>query len=490
MSHFRVGQAAIVPSRQYNVATYAAGTACLLAPLIVVAIYTLNLFYRTGAPFWDAGLYAHFATFSDGWPMLWPDVLHRLPEAPRTTFFSIHFMPIFYVTSALHQLVPWLTPAAWLSVLQGAWTGLIGLAVFILCAPSNRLAFAVAVAITTAFCGPMLAAIGFPHPELAIPAFFLVFVALRSIGYRTSAYVALALCFSVREDAGLHVAGPLFLLAAAQWMAGDGRCRSNAIAALTGVAYSLAALALQHFGFPDEMSHLERMYLGKPLFAHLTWSLLYERGAEFAIGRAYALWPAALLALAALWRRDLMLLAGALAAVPWVLLHLIAVKHQGLVAYYSFPLIITIAWPAVVHGAAAIRLQFGVALLSVVLFVVCGGANHDRHPWRSLNAPEFGAIGSYERVLREAVGHRSEFGRLMLDSPAVSLIPEAANLDEWAWQWAMDQLPNPDVLIYLPGAYDWEDTERILVAAGLSHRCKLADTPFVVASRSGTSLCR
>jgi hypothetical protein len=124
------------------------------------------------------------------------------------------------------------------------------------------------------------------------------------------------------------------------------------------------------------------------------------------------------------------------------------------------------------------------------LFVVCGGANVDEAPWRSLGIPDFGAVGGYERALRDAVSHREEFGRLMLDGAVVSLIPEAAGLNEWTWQWAMDRLPNPNVVIYMQGARDGAEVMEIMKASSLTHRCKMAGTPFVVASRAGTSFCR
>ena len=125
----------------------------------------------------------------------------------------------------------------------------------------------------------------------------------------------------------------------------------------------------------------------------------------------------------------------------------------------------------------------------ILLFAAIGGVNLDRAPWRSLDTPNLPAIGLYERTLRQAAAHRGQFGRLMMDGAVISLVPEAAALDEWTAQWAVDNLPDPDVVIYLPAARDRIETEKLLAQLDLVHRCTLPDTPFVVASRSGTSLC-
>jgi len=173
---------------------------CFLIGGVLVSDYTLNHFYRTGAYFWDSGEFAYDATFSTSWPMLLP-IVHPQPNGLHASAFTIHFMPIFYVTSAVHQAVSFIPAATYFSLLQGLWSGLLGLAVFIACARSGNLALTVTTAVATAFCGPVLAAIGFPHIELAIPALLLLFFALRFTGYRAGSYVALGLCLLVREEA-------------------------------------------------------------------------------------------------------------------------------------------------------------------------------------------------------------------------------------------------------------------------------------------------
>lgn len=476
-----------------TVALSVAGALCLSIPLALVAAYTLNVFYGTGAIFWDMGLFAHLVTFSDAWPMSWPDFFHHGP-GPRETFFSIHFMPMLYLTSALHKLVPFLPPAAWFSLLQSLWTGIIGLSVFMLCARSATDLRAIAAALATALCGPILAMASFPHIELAIPAFFLLFVWLRAARWPIAAYAAILLCFAVREDAGFHVAGFLLLLALAQGLSGSAasQVRETLWVAALGLAYSLTALAIQALGFPSAHGHdqLAHMYLGTPAFAHVTAELVYQRCVVLLIDRAYVLWPLLVMAAIAVWKRNLVLLAGAVAPLPWIILHVVAIGDQGLGGHYAFPLIIALAWPAAALGSQGVGLQVIMSTLSIGLFAISSGALLDRAPWNSVGLPDFHAIGLYERELGHATSQRGTVGRLVLDDAVVSLVPELAAPHEWAVQWAADKVPDPDVVIYLPGARDKAFIKALLVRLDLRHRCKLGKTPFVVASRSGTLLCR
>jgi hypothetical protein len=474
--------------------SWVAGACCFLIPMALVTAYTLNHFYVDGGYLWDSGLFAHFSAFTDEWPMLWPDLLPYDTSKPRPTFFSIHFMPILYGTSALYQLVPIVPPAAWFSILQGTWAGLIGLSAFLLCAAGAGIGVAAVTALATALCGPMLAAIGFPHIEMAIPGLLLLFFALRTHGRAAAAYVALGLCLLVREDAGLHAAAFLTMLACAQWISGRGRHKAlhNLGIALACTIYSVAAVAFQMTWAPGDAMQLEDIYLGRPVGAHLSWQLISARAAMFLTGWGYAVWPVIVLLAVALWRRNVLLLAGALAPIPWILLSLLAVKENGLMAYYSFPLIIAIAWPTIAMplSSFAVKLQLALASGSVLLFVLAGGPNHDRAPWRLFVLPDLGAVGRYEAALRGVVGRRHDLGRIMLDDAAVSLVPEALGLGEWALLWSASRLPDPDVVIHRPSGSGEFEARKVIEAAGLRHQCRIDGTPFVIFSRTGTSICR
>lgn len=485
-------------SRTALLPSYVLGFLCLALPTALVSAYTLNLFYKVGIYFWDAGLFVHLVSFTDTWPMLWPDFLHHIPNTPRVTFFSIHFMPFLYLTSAIYQLVSFIPPAAYFSLLQGLWAGLIGLSVFILCVERNHAWLATGAAVATALCGPMLAALGYPHIEPAIPALLLLFFALRSAHRQIGAWIALGLCLSVREDAGFHAGAFIAVLAAAQWVSGSRReaIVGNLLVAVVCVVYSLAALSLPILWFPRDTSLLETVFVGRPLFAHVTRSLVIERLTEFLTDRAYVTWPLLTLLGVALWRRNALLLAGVIAPLPWLVLLLLAKQENvSLWGYYSFPLIVSLAWPAIVLGAAGARWVCGLSSFSVVLFATLGGPNADRAPWRLLSLPDFSAIGGYERALIEAVDQRGSLGRLYVDDGVTILVSNSLKVDEWLLQWSIDKLPDPDVIIFREGGVrGLPDVDGPVAAAikasGLTHRCRIANAPFVVASRTGTSICR
>jgi hypothetical protein len=77
----------------------------------------------------------------------------------------------------------------------------------------------------------------------------------------------------------------------------------------------------------------------------------------------------------------------------------------------------------------------------------------------------------------------------MVDDAVASLVPEALRVDEWTQQWAIDRLSNPDVVIYKDNAWDAATTRSIIEAAGLTHSCRIGNTPFWVASRLG-AVCK
>ena len=121
---------------------------------------------------------------------------------------------------------------------------------------------------------------------------------------------------------------------------------------------------------------------------------------------------------------------------------------------------------------------------SIILFVLAGGPNHDKAPWRSFTLPDLGAVGRYEAALREVVDRRSALGRVMLDDATLSLIPEAAVVGEWTrLRWA-SKLPDPDVVIHMPGGPWSEEAGKVIEGAGLVHHCRISGTPFVVSGRS------
>lgn len=221
---------------------------------------------------------------------------------------------------------------------------------------------------------------------------------------------------------------------------------------------------------------------------------MLHRVPVFFIDKAYVTWPLIFLLVVAAWKRNAILAVGPASVLPWMLMNFLAVdvNAASLKSHYSFPVIIAIAWVSIAFSMnrARISLQLCTSILSIVLFVSLGRGNHDDAPWRGLDMPNFGAIGTYETALRNVISRRAEFGRLMVDDAVASLVPESLMTDEWTNQWAFDHLPNPDVVVYKDGAWDSANTKRVIDASGLAHSCQIENTPFFVASREGSSYCR
>jgi hypothetical protein len=472
--------------------------------------YTINHFYKIGAPFWDSGHFAYYVAFSTEWPMSFHPAFAGDINAPGGSFFAIHFQPIFYLTTALHHLLSFVPPAAYFSALQGAWLGLLAASCFIFL--SNRLGTTPAslvltslIAIVTALNGTILSTTGFPHIEIAIPALFFAFLGARGVGKNKIAFILLLMALSIREDAGLHIGAILALLALAQWVSGAGQVlvRANAATASICFVYSIVCFVGLRLFYQGDMSFLSHMYIGSPPFHHLNFDLIRTRIHVFLTDKAYAVWPVLFLLVAAALRRDILLLVAPVAVLPWLMVSLTAVSDMAgtLVSHYAFPTIFPIVWPSAcyfLNGDSspsgwwkAVGMQTITSLSSIVLFVLLGAGNHDNAPWGELHFPPVSAIGRYEAKLRMVIGKRDQLGRLIVDDAVLSLVPETVGKHEWVLKWTSDHdampagsVPCPDSVIYQPGAYGSVNTLRVIRTCGLSRSYRLSDTPYMLSSRN------
>ena len=111
----------------------------------------------------------------------------------------------------------------------------------------------------------MLAALGFPHFEIAIPALILLSLSLHVQGRIWATLAALAVCLTVREYAGLHAAllyGSVYLVKL--FRDRDLRTGKTELGiSLACILYSVVAISLQKHFFPGDNA-LSRVYLGDP----------------------------------------------------------------------------------------------------------------------------------------------------------------------------------------------------------------------------------
>jgi len=442
----------------------------------LVRIAVLNVFYTSGDmrdPGWLASVMWH-----NGWR------LHS-PAAFPGPYFSEHLVPLMWLADAASFLLP-LPKFDFYAACIGAIHALYAAGVWrawLLSEPrvtAARAGVAVLVALAAAFSGTAIAALGLPHPEMAIPAFGLWFV----IGMveRTYARAAcwFAACLMAREDAGLHLFILLVLWASVmvvrrrrldrdtRWLLGF------AAGALT---YSAAAFLAKRLYFPGGDS-LFRAYLGDPPLRHVTARFVLERLRFYLLYRSWLTLPFALSLIWAVLARDPLLAVGAIATVPWVLLSLIAVHPTpGTIGYYyGFPFWLSLAWPLVAlrawrdsGGRAGTRWPYALMLGASLV------GWQDRLVVWPLKTDALGqSIFAYGETLRDReryqafidyfLANRPLFGVTALDQAVFGLLINHAGRDTWLENWRGKP---PDTLIYYFGSFEFPSRVVPLLRTGV-----------------------
>jgi hypothetical protein len=312
-----------------------------------------NLFYATGAYFWDTGWYAYNMSVA-AFPPVNPPIF---VEEGHTTYFRFHFAPIMSLWGTLSAPFG-LAPAVSFGIFQGVLHAILFVIGFLwLRAPGDtdsRWLAPFLLGLLFAFNPITVVAIGYPHTETAIPALFLLFAFLAGRRRHGFALLAFALMLSVRGDAGFHAATFLWTFAIAEALSTrrfGPAVRVAAALGAAGFAYSVVAFTVQRTLFPG-FDNLHSVYLGPGFFDHLSIELYVTRLLHLLTHRPelFAMWLAPVL-----WgaiRRDFAVFAGAAAVLPWFLLNISAVRGppSELFGYYAFPFLIVFFWPLVVRA--------------------------------------------------------------------------------------------------------------------------------------------
>jgi hypothetical protein len=466
---------------------------------IPVRIAVLNLFYTTG-DMRDPGWLA-FVTWHNGWR------LHGPPGFPGP-YFSDHVAPILWLTNAI-SFVPPLDRYDYYAGLVATAHTLFAAGVYTAWRLTEarhtpaRTLIAVPVALAAAFSAVPVVALGLPHPELAIPAlalWCLIFLAKRAY---LPAAGWLAACLAVREDAGFHIFAVLILWAGV--MAWRHRPVARDVKWLLGFAgaaflYSVLAFIAKRIWFPAG-DILWRSYLGSPPFHHLTAPFVLDRLGYYLTERTYVTLPLLLsLAWAAMSRNPLLPI-GYLAAVPWLLMSLVAVHPTpGILGYYyGFPFWLALAWPLIalrVWRAETARPtpRWPYALLLVASLV---GWQRDRLVIYPLVANGFGDYRfAWTDTVRERARYaafvdyywtnRSAFGATALDQAVSGLLIDRVGRDGWLEYWRGK--PAPDTIIYFAHGYEWTSRVWPLFRSGI-YGCVYAvpETSILLASQAPLS---
>jgi hypothetical protein len=460
--------------------------------LVVFALFfgcaanaTLNNFYVTGASVWDAGWFAWLASHAVVWPIPNPPVIGG-------AFLAIHAAPVFFLLTALKDLLPPMPDPVWFALTQGVWFGLLGLAVSLCLAANGRGA---TLAVIVAANGITLATLGFPHFEIAVPALLLLSLALR----RHTALLwgpPLLLMLGIREDAGFHAA---LAYAALALLRAHGERRLAAGAADGAIALVCllaggAALAIQH-AVPGGGGALAGTYLGRPALAHVDAGFLAERMHYLVKDRATVWAPLLLLGLTAAWYRDLRLAAGVAISLPWLALSFVAVSHQAgeMWDYYSFPLMAGLCWPLLcaarldaVPRSRFVALQAAMAVLSLGLFAGSGG-NHDRRPWSHFGFDGWSKVAPIESALDRITADPKGLDHLAVDDSVAALRLGSFTATQLHPDFAFS-IAEQDaitVLIYRPGTWRDDRKRKLIARAGLADPQPLAGGFFIRLQRPG-----
>ncbi|MXZ11199.1 MAG: hypothetical protein F4Y79_17375 [Gemmatimonadetes bacterium] len=335
------------PRFGYRTALLAA--VCFIFPQMVIANSLLHHFYVHGAPLYDAGWFAYWTTHA-----LTLDVT-TIPSINDRPILATHVFLFFIPLSWIYQIFSsFLSEQVYFSIVQGAWAGMVSLAIFFIGYRAiNRWLLAV-VSVATGLNPFVFTSTSFPHVEMAMPAFIALFIAFwvrlgehRHLWWLP--FLPLVGLLSVREDAGLHGFGLFILLTAYfYWRARGQRdlWRFFGLASLICIGYSVVALLVrQSFSVGDDI--MVWKFTGSPPYAHLTADLIWERLAFIASNREYVYIPMLTLALLAILQRSLLPLIAVVSVLPWVLWHLIA-KDQFTGTFFPYtmaPVMVVMFWP-------------------------------------------------------------------------------------------------------------------------------------------------
>lgn len=465
-----------------------------LVAAAVATNYTLNHFYADGGYLYDSGWFAHMAS-TPGWPPPNPPIVGG-------HYFTIHLAPLFVLWAAgwaaLEAVGLSLWPAAWWALIMGSLYGLLAAALYALVrrVPTSRAGNLadIGLALACTFSGIGLAVLGFVHYEIAIPAALLGFFALWSRGRRRWALVVLAAGVLVREDAALHYALLFALIAIWQRRArATPRAPTLPAAWLTAACAvaGIAALVVQALAYPSRSpGALTRVYLGDPVWGHVTPGLLVERLGFWLLYRGYIWVPLAVIVVIALRRRSLLWAIGPLSALPWLMLSLPAVSDDAgeLVSYYAFPLFVATMWPLIaarIQPGEEMRGARGVVwVLAVISIVVVplGRHNHDRVPFDAMVVPMWVSTAAQAERQADAVLERP----VVVDNAVAALAADRVTGAQWRERMAFrdDELRAAEALVYRPGT--WLDflTQPVRERGGWVHRCPLGDSGFIEARRT------
>lgn len=356
--------------------------ACTVAILAACAVYntTFNNAYYYGATVWDSTEFAT-AIWRSGWTLKLAPVFGE-----NVSFFTFHSSPIQYIPNLISYVFPGDRITFYALVYAILYAALMASVFYVLAAnmPGWLGAIMAAMGAGVFFCSQVMVGgswemrIDYASPLFAI----LAFRAWQLRRYRQAA-LCLVLNACVREDIGIIFAIPLCLLAGVQWLslrASDpalARERLTRGVMLTFVSVGAAALSwTAQVNVFDVFDQINSSYytLNDP-FGHLTEEIIHHRASHI-FYHMPGLWlPLACLAVVAIPFRDMRLMVGAVAFIPYLMAMFFSKTDISgmLLSYKPFPLTLCLVWPALIalEKPAALKRRYMILQLAVL---ACGMA--------------------------------------------------------------------------------------------------------------------
>ena len=482
---------------------------------ILFGSYILNYIYVEGANLLDTGWFTHLISNSLSLPIQNPPVL----EATRfgDTFFTTHISPIFYIMSKIyHSLLSPLPPQLYYAIFVGSMFGIISLSVYIagvsLKSEKNLkyLLFIFLIALITPLNGASLSLISFPHIEIAIPAFILLFLSLYLNGYRKSSYLILFLLLTVREDAGLHFALLILSILLLQAISHGFKKidRELLILATVAILYSLIVMFIQKHYFNNGDDALLRVYLGNPPFHHISIEFIQHRLEFFLRERVFIWLPMLSMIILSIIFRNIFFVAPILATLPWLAISLIAITPMPghLNGYYEFPFIIALSWPIfafllykryiLIHYTYSFK-KVTISIISITLLSTLTYPSSkdliDNTPWKKFIFTEFDRIAPLDKFSKEFSRYRDRFGNTLFDESISVFMTTIMSIEEYGYlnRFTKKQIDRADTVIFIDRDRNHSSREimyKIISKNGLNHICKIENSDFVLASKESIDI--
>lgn len=375
--------------------------------------YLLNTYYHYGASYNDGGILAQLVWRGD-WKLTPPLMFTNY------SFFGVHCIPLFVLLNALSYIIH-VPLAEYYSLFLATVYASLGLVLFYLihlCVTLRKswhMAGAALLALMLPFHTIIMHGIWIGHFEYAIPLGIILFLVFYIQNRMRLAWLVFVFLLFVREDAGLHLTAILGLIGLLRFIEYRtwASIKREAIFLTFALAYAAMAMWISLAARSYYGSTFEQIYSGSPAFAHVSGAMLWDR-LEIMSGEHIYLWAGLLLTMAsAIHQRNIYLLVGFAAFIPWFLINLVAINPNTgvLYAYYAFPFLVATVWPlfgvvfrygfplpplALKH---ALKLQVALLLLGLLMW------NSTEH--KLAFGPDFGARwGSYQ--LQKGAENRQE----------------------------------------------------------------------------------